>query len=627
MKIFTTIIICTLSLLKLSGQSTKIFIPEEIQNAYSKQTRSLKGIPGPKYWQNSADYNIKTELIPVSNSIVGYANIKYYNNSPNDLKNIVIRLYQDLYKIGQSRTKNIDKKDVTSGVSIEKLSVNGEVLSFEGKKPQLQRRGTNMFINLPKPLKAGSSINISIEWNFKIPEKTQIRMGKYFPDSYFIGQWYPQVAAYDDIDGWDIFDYNASQEFYNDYGNFEVEITVPKGFCVWATGELQNSKEVLSSEFALKFEKANKSGKTMHLISENDYEKGSITKETEKLIWKFKANNVNDFSFATSNNYIWDAKTIRLASGKNVLINIVYNREFFNFHKMMGVSVKSIEYMSQHNPGIEYPYPVMTIFNGGGGMEYPMMVNMGRSEKWQEQVYTSSHEIAHTYFPFLVASNERKYAWMDESFAVYFPEEIQYILAPEKNIASYTTRVYSHYSGREMEPAIMLPSMYLTGTMYFLINYGKAEQTLRLLEDYLGEEKFREIIKKFIKSWEGKHPTGYDFFYFINEEADENLYWFWKPWYFERGYAELGIKDVKQSEGKWIIEVENNGYLPVPVYLKITCEDGEIIKHKEKMDVWKNGKTELKININTNKNIKKVELGNAEIPDKNNENNIKTLLK
>ncbi|HPI29793.1 MAG TPA: M1 family metallopeptidase [Bacteroidales bacterium] len=602
-----------------------LFLSKEIAQAIRSGTRTTDGNPGKKYWQNTADYKIKVKFFPETGYVEGQEEITYYNNSPDTLKTLVIRLYQDLFKKGAARTLDVYPVDLTDGVLIKQVMNNGRTISAKAEDNRITRRGTNMYVTLNDPLNTKASTKITIDWSFRMPSKTQIRMGTYDSTSFFIGQWYPQIAVYDDISGWDTRDYTGLAEFYNDFGNFDVEISVPGKYVVWATGNLVNPGDLLNEPYLAKYREALSSSETVTIALPDDYNKGNVTKQGAWNTWKYKADNVSDFAFALSDHFVWEGCSIEAGTGgRKVFIQTAYNAKHSDYKEVIAIARKTILFLSEKLPGVPYPFPCMSIFDGADGMEYPMMTNVGSSEDRGDVVYAHSHEITHTYFPFYVGTNETKYGWMDESMAVFLPEALQKEIEPTKDVASYTTHVYSYYGGREFEPAVMTPTYYLTPEIYFILNYGKAEQILRLLEIQLGKDVFSKCLKGFMDSWKYKHPTPYDFFNCFNQISGQDLTWFWKPWYFEQGFPDLTISSATYEAGKCTVEIKNSGTLPLPVYLLFDTENGEKIRYDLPADTWKDGKNITIVTLEIKQKVTKITLGNSQVPDGNpSDNNFK----
>ncbi len=609
------IILICLSANTTSAQE-KLFVSQEATKAYKSETRAIDGKPGKNYWQNTSDYKIKVKLFPETGIVEGQEEITYFNNSPDTLKMLVVRLYQDMFKKGAARTIDVQPDDLTNGVLIKSVMNNGKPISAKAEDKHITRRGTNMYITLHEALNPKGSAQIAIDWSFKVPSKTQIRMGTYDSTSFFIGQWYPQIAVYDDISGWNTHDYTGLAEFYNDFGNFDVEISVPANYVVWATGNLLNPGELLNEPYLAKYRQALNSSETVTIALPEDYIKGKVTKQGAWNTWKYKAGNVSDFAFALSDHYIWEGCSIEASTnGKKVFIQTAYNKKHGDYKEVIEIARKTIRFLSEELPGVPYPFPCMSIFDGADGMEYPMMTNVGSFDDRGEVVYAHSHEITHTYFPFYVGTNETKYGWMDESMAVFLPEVLQKEIEPTKDVAPYTTYVYSIYGGKEFEPALMTPTYYLTPDIYFILNYGKAEQILRLLEIQLGKDVFNKCLKGFIDSWKYKHPTPYDFFNTFNNISGQDLTWFWKPWYFEQGLPDLAISSATCEAGKCTVEIKNSGTLPLPVYLQFTTDDGQEILYKLPADTWKDGKSKIVIRREIKQKVTRIILGNSQVPD------------
>lgn len=398
-------------------------IPRNIYKAYEKKTRSFDGRPGPNYWINRSDYTIKAELIPQTRTINGHARITFYNNSPDSLNTFVFRLYQDVMKKGNPRDFSISANDLTEGIKIDTLIINDNGVDFKSKSYRVLRTGTNLIIsNFPSKVAPKGFAKIEVKWSVIIPKETRIRMGAYDSQTFFVAYWYPQIAVYDDIDGWDRQEYTGMTEFYNDFGNFDVELTVPGDNLVWATGVLQNAKDLLHPTILERYVKAHNSDEIVRIVAASDVKNKTVTNGNEKNTWHFKAMNVPDFSFGTSNKYLWDGSSIEVdyktVTGKRVFVDACYE-EGIKFQDEVALFARlSIDYLSNEWPGIPYPYPKMTVFNGeqkfGGGMETPMMCNNGAYPNRAGQIGVTIHEIAHTYMPFYMGINERKYAFMDE---------------------------------------------------------------------------------------------------------------------------------------------------------------------------------------------------------------------
>lgn len=618
--LFFTVILITGFAISVWGQNAPI-APKAFHTACEKQTRSKDGSPGTNYWQNSADYHIKASVNVTESTLIGDEQIVYYNNSPDTIKTIVVRLYQDIFKKAVNRNTlfEVDSFDIHNGVAISQIQINNNEIDID----KTSRTGTLMFIEIPEKLLPKGQIEINISWQFHIPERTLIRMGTIDSTSLFLGQWYPQIAVYDDVYGWDKRSHNGLAEFYNDVNNFEVEITVPENFLVWATGEPVNISEVLQPDYFNKYQEASISDEMIHIITKEDLEHGTIT--TDIHTWKFKADKVTDFAFGISDHYLWDATSVVVDSTTNrrTVVAAAYKEDAPHFDKVADIAKRTVSYLSSEMPGIPFPFPYMTVFNGDFGMEYPMITNVGADDGYAMTVYAHTHEITHSYFPFYVCTNETKNGWIDEGFTVFLPEKLQTELAPELNEGTRNAAVLGNYSGLEDEPAVITPTYYLDSRIYFYLNYAKTDVALNMLQLELGEDVFKECLRSFIDNWKRKHPTPYDFFNTFNHLSEQNLDWFWNAWYYQQGgIPDLTIENVNIKRHHYDITVFNTGDLPLPIVLSYYSGDQLINTITKPAKLWNEYPKGITIEFDTPEEITKITIGNNYIPDAHQEDNI-----
>jgi len=607
----------------IHAQQSSLYEPINIQQAYEKGTRSHDGNPGENYWVNSSEYNINVEVDPVTRIVTGSETIKYFNNSPDELTRLVIRLYQDFYKEGGVRDWQVDPKALHGGVEIKNLFVGGEKYSLNEEEGNVSRYGTTMVVDLKTPMEPNTAINLSLDWSFKIPWESRIRMGTYDSTSFFVGYWYPQMSVYDDIDGWDTHNYIGTQEFYNDISNFKVNITVPKNFLVWGAGVLQNPEEVLTQKFLERYNKAYISDEVINIVTAEDISEGNITKQNEMNTWKFTANEIPDFAFAMSDHYLWDGTSVVVddKTGRKVFAAAAYKKESEDFYEVADIAAKTIKSLSAELPGIPFPYPELTVFNGHGGMEYPMMVNDGSAESRSGTVHVTSHEITHTYFPFYMGSNEVKYSWMDEAWATMIPCKLQTKLQPDYDPVFRIVQGYVNRAGLETELPPMISNEFMKYPAFRTAAYMRPGTAYEFLRDYLGDDLFKESFQVFIENWHGKHPIPFDFFYTFNKVAGEDLSWFWKPWFFEFGYPDLAIENVYSIGEEVKVVVGKIGNIPIPVNVEVTYEDGSKDVSYMNAGAWKKGNDKVEVTFKSGKKIREVELGSVWIPDAKTEDN------
>lgn len=605
----------------LTAQENALFMQKELKRAYQNNTRSYNGNPGENYFQNRTDYKIDAEFDPFSRLLTGYEIITFTNNSPDTLKRIIVRLYANILKKGATRRMTINPTDVNDGVQISKLKIGAVEIDLENKTPYLDQN--NLYVNLPEPLPPLSKTEVEINWNYTFQANSNLREGRYHETSYFIAFWYPKIAVYDDLYGWNRHVYNGEQEFYHEYGDFEVSITVPADFYVWASGVLQNEKEVLKADKLALYNESKTTDEIIRILEEADVDRGDLPRSSMKKTWQFKAVYLPDFAFALSDTFLWDATSVQIGE-KRVHVHAVYYKNSKDFSEVAQISSETIRLLSQTVIGVDYPYPQMTAFNGHYGMEFPMMVNDGDAETRNETLFVTSHEITHTYFPFYVGVNEERNAWIDEGFATFLPKEIEDSLSHDEGYNAFLSnlRTYSYYAGSKYDLPLMVSSDQMTGITYRYGTYGRSAVALYVLKDILGPEVFQKGLIAFINRWAGKHPTSYDLFFTFNDVSGQDLSWFWNPWFFEFGYPDLSVNKVIQKGKRYSVEVESAGNFPTPVKLLLTFEDGSTKEVNESTMIWASGEKTIYIPFESEKKVKQVEINAETVPDNNKNNNV-----
>lgn len=592
-------------------------IPAEIQRTYDNGTRSMTGKPGKDYWQNTADYDLKVNFNPVSRLLKGQVEITYVNNSPDTLKQIWFKLYPNLYKKGVKRKARIAESDLSEGVNISAFKIGSAVLSTEGYIVD----GTNMHADI-KPLPPGRSLKISVIYDYTLNKGSHTRTGQVDNGSHFIAYFFPRVAVYDDIDGWNKYDYTGEEEFYNDFSNFKAEITVPKNNVVWATGDLMNAGKVLSKEVTAKLALAEKVDTVVNVITREDLSKLAVTSQSTNT-FKFEAKNVTDFAFALSDHYLWKSTSVVVDSAalRRSRVDAVFNPEHKDYYEVIDFARKSLHAMSHVFPKWPYPYAHETIFDGLDQMEYPMIVNDNPVKNREDAITLTVHEIFHTMFPFYMGTNETKYAWMDEGWATIGEWKLGPMIDTTM-VDTYGVEPTAASSGRKDDTPIMTLTPSLTGAGVFTNSYPKPAMGYLFVQDYLGEELFTKALHHYINNWKGKHPMPFDFFNSINEGSGKNLDWFWKRWFFEEGVTDLAISGVTKVDKGYRIAIQNKSNKPLPIDLLLTFTDGSKEKVHQSIGVWEKGNTSIVVDIPTGKSLKRVFLGDVHTPDKNKNDNI-----
>jgi hypothetical protein len=597
-----------------------IEIPYNIIESVKNNSRTLDGTPGKNYFQNHTNYIINAKINPSNGLLKGKADITYFNNSHDTLTNIVMRLYQNIFKPTAIRDEEIEPVNINSGIIITDLRLNGIDFS-KNLNSHTRTDGTNFVIYLLKGLNPSDSCKILIEWNYKLPQTPVHRFGKYDESTSFVAYWYPQVAVYDDIDGWDEEQYNGTQEFYNDFNSYDIRLTMPSEIMLWATGEWVNPQEILKPEIAGRFHNAKNSDKVIHIINQEDIDNKSVLLGGSHT-FHFFADNVPDFVFAFSGHYLWDATSVVVDSGnmRKVIVSSVYPEDSKDFKIVDSLGSEIVRQLSFESYRVPFPYPNITIFNGDDGMEFPMMVNNGSMNYVSATIYLTLHEIAHAYFPFMTGINERKYSWVDEGLTSFLPFETQTRMKSDFYSLEFWVNKYNMYCGTEIDVPLQVPAYQTRDYSYQFYSYNKPVIGFYMLQKLIGRDTFRLAIKNFINIWENKHPTPYDLLNVIEKTSNQEIGWFVNQWFFQSGYPDLTIKGAKINDDSVYVQILKKGKFPVPVDLKFIYDNGDEDSVKMNLKIWK-GKDNLEIVQRLRGKLVKIELGNSKIPDKNNNDN------
>jgi hypothetical protein len=576
--------------------------------AYGDDVRTAAGAPGPKYWQNSADYKIIANLDDENNALSGTVVITYKNNSPQDLPFLWLQLDQNIYSL---QSRGVAITDLSGGRWANRDAFDG---GYELKKVQVINPATNkaasldylvsdtrMQIKLPSALKSGASIRIAIDYGFKIPHYGTDRMGRQETKNgwiYEIAQWYPRMCVFDNVVGWNTLPYLGQGEFYLEYGTIEYEINASPDMIVVGSGELLNPAEVLTPAQLHRLAEARNSDKTVAIRSQSEVTDPASRPSKGRLTWKFKCTNTRDVAWAASKSFIWDAARINLPSGKKALAQSVYPVESAGdsaWGRATEYVKGAIEYYSKYL--YEFTYPSATNVAGiVGGMEYPGIVFCGYRSRKGGLWGVTSHEFGHNWFPMIVGSNERKYPWMDEGFNTF----INTVADSAFNNGEYLrpfrgrSRLANSYFNIT-NPMLTIPDA-MPAMEWGTLAYSKPGTGLELLrEEILGKDRFDYAFRYYVHQWAFKHPTPYDFFHAIENGAGENLDWFWRGWFFNNwkiDQAVTGVEYVQNDPSKGaIITLQNKEKLPMPVTLEVKEDNGTTNRIKLPVEIWMKGNT------------------------------------
>ncbi len=607
--------------------------------------RNADGTPGANYWQNKADYKVVASLDTKTNIISGNVVIDYYNLSPDDLSFVWLQLDQNITKATSRATSgfyNTTPEKETKGYHLNsvKILVNGHWLNAN-----YLVNDTRMQIKLSKKLTAKKGkLKIAIDYNYLLGAHDpragilNTKNGKIYDVSY----WYPRMCVYDDIRGWDTQPYLGSGEFYLDYGDIDYTVSVPKGMLVMGSGNLQNPEETLNKKQQLRLDKARNSDKTILIRTPKEVENSvkKINGSSDKMVsWHFKMTNTRDVAWAASTAFVWDAARINLPDGKKLLAMSVYPVESIGKEKWSRATEylkQAVEYFSKK--WYVYPYPnAINVGGPVGGMEFPGITFDWWKSKTKHLYALLSHEIGHNWFPMIVGSNERRYAWMDEGFNTFIDIYAQKAF----NNGEYAPKRDGEYAPKggnpaeEIIPVITKPGIppIMTSADNFKsidthpVSYFKTAFGLVLLREIiLDPKRFDYAFKNYIHSWAFKHPTPNDFFNAIENGAGEDLTWFWKGWFFNNyklDQAIISVKYINNNPAKGaLISFENKAKMVMPALITITDATGKIYNIKRPVEIWRKGK-QWTLKLNSTVKIKKVVLdAQHRLPDVNRENNV-----
>ena len=606
--------------------------------------RSASGEPGPKYWQNRADYKINCTLDTTQHSVNGDAELTYTNNSPDNLKFLWLQLDQNIY---QKDSRGSSTTTETGGRWANAKFTKGDIIKsitaeYNGKKysPKYIVSDTRMQVWLQDALKsAGGKLKLTIEFGFEVPEYGTDRMGRLSTKNgwiYEIAQWFPRMCVYDDIQGWNVLPYVGAGEFYLEYGDIEYSVTAPANLIVAGSGELQNPQECFTSGQNKRYNDAKNSDKTIVIRSDKDVtDKNEPLKKTTST-WKFKIQNARDVAWAASKAFILDAARINLPSGKKSLAISAYpvestkDKKGNDWRRSTEMVKGAIEHYS--NKWFEFPYPAATNIAGiVAGMEYPGIVFCGYTSTGTGLWEVTDHEFGHTWFPMIVGSNERKYAWMDEGFNTFINDfSTEAFNKGEFKGASFfddptSSFMVKYVFGDTMDGLYNVPDAIQQDNLG-VAAYMKPSMMLHALRDLiLGPERFDAAFREYINRWAFKHPTPWDFFHSMENAGGEDLGWFWRGWVLNTWKIDQSVKGVKYvdsvPEKGAEITLENMEKMPMPVTVLVKEANGKEYKINLPVEIWQRG-AEWTFAVPTTSEIKEVTLDpDKKLPDWNRDNN------
>jgi hypothetical protein len=558
------------------------------------RVRSSSGAPGPDYWQQEGSYTIRASLDTASSVLTGTETIHYVNHSPDPLEFVWLQIEPNIsnqnsiaYQLNQpplhfagGAVFDFTAKGFIGGMTIDRLATGGKALTRT-------EYGTMMRVELPAALAPGAAIDLDVAWHFPVPPYGSGRMGRIGNRLYEIAQWYPRLVVYDDVNGWNPLPYIGAGEFYLEYGDYDVTLTLPAGYVVAATGTVQNPVEVWSPALRQRLEQAKTATDRVQVVTKAEATANGARTTPGTKTWHLAAVNVRDFAWAASPDFRWDA-----SSWNGIQINTFYRPGAAPWEEANRMARFTIQHFSE--TWGRYPWPHATTVEGLiEGMEYPMLTFVPSIEKREDQFWVLMHEFGHQWFPMIVGSDERRYPWMDEGFNTFIDYE-----AAEKY---FQGTAYGDTVRRELLTAFHVSA--IPGTEQPLITkpveqrdlawgaYQKPALMLTVLRDHvLGRETFERAMREYVRRWEFKHPQPADFFRTMANVSGRDLDWFWRGWIYTTARLDQAVDSVRTVGGdSTYVYLSNRGQMVLPVTLELRYADGTRETRQLPVEMWNLG--------------------------------------
>jgi hypothetical protein len=551
-----------------------------IRRAFAAGTRDSTGRPGAKYWQLWTDYTIEARLEAPTGVVTGHERVVVRNTSDSAMRVIVLRLDQNIFSASVPRSEAAPV--ITDGMQITALTVDGQAVDLNpparfGRRgpnaapPQVTLAAYNLTqtlasITLPTPVPAHGSFTLTADWHFtmpRLPPNTRgIRMGAWGDSVYQVAQWYPRVAVFDDLrqGGWDTDPYLGGSEFYNNFGHFDLKLDLPAGWLAGATGVLQNPQEVLAPMVRERLSHVLESDSVLHIVGPTEMGAGSATATGDRLTWHFVADTVGDVAWAASRSYLFDATRATIPGKGPIPVYLLYTPGKTQQYAQAGpIARHALEFYSRL--WMPYAFPLLTLSDGPeNGMEYPMFIMSAAG--------AGDHETGHEWWPMMVGTNETWYGFMDEGFDQYM-NSLSY--ADRQNRAPNLDgmgQMYGLTSGDEREAPLMWDANY-GGPMYTFQAYSKAPLMLSMLGGVVGDSAVWQAMSDYAKAWRFRHPSPWDYAFFMNDALHQDLGWFWYSWLFTTDAVDGSIQDVRTAGARTTVTVRQDGQMPSPVVLAV----------------------------------------------------------
>jgi len=588
--------------------------------------RTGSGRPGSRYWQQRADYRIQATLDPERHELRGRETIHYVNRSPDRLPYLWLFLEQNICG-PTSITEKLDQPPLVFLGSTFDFSCKGFPGGLELDEVRVGLTevtpviyGTTMRLDLPRALAPGALVDITLAWRFTVPDYGAGRMGR-DGTLYVIGQWYPRMAVYDDVRGWNHDPYIGGGEFYLEYGRFDVSLTLPSTYIVGATGTLVNPEQVLTAAQRARLARARSSREPVAIISAEEAGHADRTRpaSTGSLTWRFTADSVRDFAFGAAPDFRWDA-----SGYQGAMVHTLYRPSAPEWEEANRMVREGLQYYSEQ--WYPYPYPHMTSIEGPiEGMEYPMITFDPRSPSREDRQWVLAHELGHQWVPMIVGSNERLYPWMDEGFNTFIDlaNAAKYFAgtAYGDSIEVHPLHLYAdHAAPGQEQPLILRP---VESKDLFWTGYQKPAlmmQTLRY--EVLGKERFDRAFREYIRTWAYKHPTPADFFRLMRDVSGMDLDWFWRDWIYTTARLDQAVDSVATADGGQKVVLSNRGSMTLPLEMELTYDDGSTERITLPVEMWNLG-PRFAYRVRSAKPVRKVTVDPRQaLPDTDRSNNV-----
>lgn len=588
--------------------------------AVAKGTRTRTGAPGPAYWQQHARYTLSAEIVPLAKRLVGRAHVVYENRSPDSLRSVFVHLYGNLFT--EDAKQNIDATTL-GGVTLLSVAADGTVLDSTAKAqaPGYRVTGTVAELRLPHVLAPGASVALDFEWRLRVQPDGAPRGGQ-DGEVWFLSYWYPQVAVYDDVNGWQTDQYVGQGEFYMGYADYDVAITVPAGWLVQATGTLRNAEEVLRAPVRDRLAQARHSAAVVHVVSaaQRGADSATTAGTDGKLTWKFSATNVRDVAFATSAKYLWDAVATEVGDvdgdgrADTTLAQALFRPEAQR--RTWGASAAYVRHAvnSYSRELWPYPYPAMTAVDGPlscGGMEYPMLTCVGERSDSLGHYVVLAHEIAHQWFPMQVGSDEKRNAWQDEGLAQYLEAQALERYAPGegRKDEAKSRSFYQQFQRFGKEVPILTPADRIGNpNAYAVAAYFKPAMLFGTLRGLLGAATWQQALRTYGARWTNRHPQAEDFFYAVSDVSQRDLAWFWRPWFAETGRLDMALDTVIVAGDSATIVVQNRGRVLMPLPIVVSRADSTTETISLPVQAWATDDKKQKLVVHGRSPLRRVQI-------------------